>query len=274
MDEMYERSKEKPFEEEQLVEDEEEVAVVRESESQKDSENVDEPRENFLEVELDNEPSNRNLFVRDHAEEDDIRKIAETLTQRKKIPHIEVHYEQDTYPLFDTAPLDDDSDIDNYRQSVCRDTTMLQRTFADFMAYLRDFLENRYGKLQFTSQEILLDIRTLDLEVCEDNVYNTQIALGDIVTIFEILQGRSLENNENSIPTHLEMFISKRPRFVSRYNSLVELTESTATLQNIRPFSNDVCHPLVLDDDSESIAMQDAQDHGNDSDELLEILSE
>lgn len=245
------------------------VAIINEPDSQVNS----------LAVELDNgdgaDTERRKLFVRDPSEEEDIRKIAETLTQRKKAPYIEVHYEQETFPLFDRdSPLDDDSDIDNYKPSICEDTLMLQRTFADFMVYLRNFLETRYGKLQFTSQEILLDIQTLDLVVCEDNVYNTQIALGDIVTIFEILQGRSLENNEQSIPTHLRMFITKRPRFVSRYNSLVELTESSATLQNIRPFTNDVCHPLVVDDDVESIAMQDAKDNGNDSDELLEILSE
>ena len=54
-----------------------------------------------------------------------------------------------------------------------------------------------------------------------------------------------------------------------RYNALVELTESSATLKNIKPFSNDETHPLILDDNDQSahqntseVIVMDTEDDG------------
>lgn len=221
----------------------------------------------------------RRLFVQDPRDDDYLRTIAEGLVQRKENPYVEVRYERDVYPLFDDhSSLEHNVAIENYRQCVCKDPAMLQRSFSEFMAHLRSFLESRHGRLKFASQEILLSIVPLDLVVCEDNVYNSQISLADVVNIFEILQTRSREAEEREIPKHLDMEVSTRPRFVSRYNTLVELTEGKATLSNVRPFSNDESHPLVLDDDQPVKVINSKQNtstvDNNDSDELLEILSE
>ncbi|QLL33084.1 hypothetical protein HG536_0D06070 [Torulaspora globosa] len=228
------------------------------------------------------------------------RKAAEMLLKKEK-PCVTVSYETDLFLLFD---CDDQTGLPNVSSIICEKESDLHDSCSGLFASLRRFLEEFYGSLSFLSKELLLDIPCLDIVLCEDNIYNGQITFDDIATIFKILKERSERNMEHNIPRWLETRLTVRPRFVSRYNALVELTQTSATLGNIKPFTNDSSNPLVLDDTStpavavvETVTMDvDDEDEGgeedrmedrgqdrprshgeaseNESDELLEIVDE
>ena len=178
--------------------------------------------------------------------EEQAQEVAKQLL-REEAPKIVVKYRAEKFLLFFFTDKDNSSAAASY-PVICEDTDLLHAPCADVMARLRHFLENLYGKLEFATKEILLRIPVLDLEICEDNVFNSQVTIRDIQTIFHILRGRSLRANEADVPDYIEAEIGFRLRFVSRFNALVELTEGSATLANILPFSNSEDNPVVLDD--------------------------
>ncbi|QLQ80023.1 hypothetical protein HG537_0D00230 [Torulaspora globosa] len=218
------------------------------------------------------------------------RKAAEMLLKKEK-PCVTVSYETDVFLLFDCR---EQEELPNVASIICEKESDLCDSCSGLFASIRRFLEGFYGSLSFVSKELLLNIPCLDIVLCEDNVYNSQISFDDIATIFKILKERSERNMEQNIPRWLEIELTVRPRFVSRYNALVELTQTSATLGNIKPFTNDSSHPLVLDDtngavaetvtmdvdDEEEDSGQQDRPHshdiasGNESDELLEIVDE
>ncbi|CAI4062375.1 hypothetical protein SUVZ_07G0100 [Saccharomyces uvarum] len=177
----------------------------------------------------------------------DVRNAAETL-MKSKLPKVTVMYESATFLLFET----EDENESNH-PIICENSALYQRPMGEFMESIRQFMGSRYGRLTFATKELVLQMKSLDLTLFEDNVYNNHISFNDVYTIFKILKERSEADFETDIPTHLAIELTTRPRFVSRYNALVELTESSATLKNIKPFSNDETHPLILDDNDQSV---------------------
>lgn len=225
---------------------------------------------------------------------DDKAREAAELMLKTVPPCIYVLYEDDSFLLFE---CEQEGDHTATLPIICEDDVQLHASCNGMFTAVRRFLEKYYGSLPFISKELLLEIPCLDITLCEDNAYNNQITFEDIATIFKILKERSESNSEPNVPPHMEIRISVRPRFVSRYNALVELTQSSASLGNIRPFTNDKSHPVVLDDsnialessekpvtmnideeDAEKAAdtreTTDYKDAENDSDELLEIIDE
>lgn len=198
-----------------------------------------------------------------------IRNVAETL-MKSELPKVTVEYKDATFLLFTS---DDKNESNN--PIICENAALYQRPMGEFMESIRKFMGNRFGRLAFATKELVLQLKSLDLTLFEDNVYNNHISFSDVYTIFKILKERSESNFETDIPTHLAIELSTRPRFVSRYNALVELTESSATLKNIKPFSNDETHPLIVDDNdqythqntSEVIVMDIDDDVGEDSED-------
>ena len=194
------------------------------------------------------ESTNQNDLDHPHSRqflEEQAQEVAKQLL-REEAPKIVVKYRAEKFLLFFFTDKDNSSAA-SY-PVICEDTDLLHAPCADVMARLRHFLENLYGKLEFATKEILLKIPVLDLEICEDNVFNSQVTIRDIQTIFHILRDRSLRANETDVPDYIEAEIGFRLRFVSRFNALVELTEGSATLANILPFSNNEDNPVVLDD--------------------------
>ena len=181
----------------------------------------------------------------------EVRQAAESLL-KKQLPKVLVHYQDDKFLLFNYDDARDD-DEEAY-PIICENTKYNNGSCTELLASVRKFLETYYNRILFGSKEILFEIPALDLTLCEDNIYNNQITFSDIETIFRILRERSMANSEEDVPLCLEANISTRPRFVSRYNALVELTESTASLKNIKPFSNSENNPLVLDDNEPSVS--------------------
>lgn len=224
---------------------------------------------------------------------DERARAAAEMLLKKTPPCIYVSYEDDSFLLFDCG---DEGEQEASMPIICDDNVELHASCNGLFTAVRKFLEKYYGSLSFLSKELLFDIPCLDITLCEDNAYNNQITFEDIATIFRILKERSEANSEANVPAHMEIEISVRPRFVSRYNALVELTQSTASLGNIRPFTNDKSHPVVLDDSTTvglggkpvvmNIDEEDVEEaneehnqshHGgaeDDSDELLEIVDE
>ncbi|CAI4061739.1 hypothetical protein N7582_001945 [Saccharomyces uvarum] len=193
----------------------------------------------------------------------DVRNAAEALL-KSKLPKVTVMYENDTFLLFDT----EDENESNY-PIICENSALYQRPMGEFMESIRQFMGNRYGRLTFATKELVLQMKSLDLTLFEDNVYNNHISFNDVYSVFKILKERSESDFETGIPTHLAIELTTRSRFVSRYNALVELTESSATLKNIKPFSNDETHPLILDDNDQSahqntseVIVMDTEDDG------------
>lgn len=231
--------------------------------------------------------------------ESDIRQAAEMLLKQNS-PKVLVLHDDDSFFLFNHN--DDDNDEADVIPIICSDSKEIHSSCTELFASIRSFMEDFYGKLTFLSKEIMFEIPCLDIILCEDNVYNSQITFSDIATIFSILKERSESNSEENVPSCMEARITVRRRFVSRYNALVELTQNAATLRNIRPFTNDKGHPLVLDDNasfqvqqSDVIVMnideedeatgkerylrekelsQESKTIGDNSDELLEIIDE
>lgn len=217
----------------------------------------------------------------------EIRQAAETLL-KQKLPKVLVKYNDDQFLLFE---CDDKEQVSGVKTIICEGSKAFSHSCNELFSAIRHFLERFYGKIAFVSKELLLDLPCLDLTLCEDNVYNSQITFSDITTIFNVLKERSEHNSELNIPDCIMGAITIRPRFVSRYNTLVELTQSSATLSNIKPFKNDETHPLVLDDNMPISAQQkdslimnldedgEVGEDGterrlgeSDSDELLEIV--
>lgn len=214
-------------------------------------------------LEYDDEP------VEEQSSDAHIRNVAENL-MKSELPKVTVKYKDSTFLLFTSEEENESS-----QPIICENAALYQRPMGEFIESVRKFMGNRFGGLTFATKELVLQIKSLDLTLFEDNVYNNHISFSDVYTIFKILKERSESNFEADIPTHLTIELSTRPRFVSRYNALVELTESSATLKNIKPFSNDETHPLILDDNdqavhqhtSEVIVMDIDDDEGEDSED-------
>lgn len=210
-----------------------------------------------MEEDLLNYDSDNDMDVQEDENLSNIRQVANELLQ-KPVSKVVINYNSDRFLLFDYKKdknLNNRDDVDSNNADtsyhvICSDNQVNSQPSNVLMATIRQFLEGYYGKLKFTTKEIVLNIPSLDITLFEDNVYNNQVTFEDIQTIFRILKSRSEQNNEAHIPEFLTGNIELRTRFVARYNTLVELTESSATLQNIRPFSNDKSHPLILDDNT------------------------
>ncbi|CCF60358.1 hypothetical protein KAFR_0J02940 [Kazachstania africana CBS 2517] len=199
-------------------------------------------------------------FDEEAVDDDAIRDAASSLLM-EVTSKILVHYKDDSFLLFKYEK--EGSNEDEGYTVMLEDPKLSNTPCNTLMSQIRSFLERHYNKLMFNSKEILLDIPVLDITINEDNIYNNQISFADIQTIFKILKERSENNHEMELPECLEATITLKPRFVSRYNALVELTESSATLSNIKPFSNNEDNPVILDDTaSEVIVMElDENEH-------------
>lgn len=230
-----------------------------------DDNNIDQMEEDLLNYDSDNDMAEASSGE-DDEEDPNIRQVARNLLQ-KPANKVLITFENDAFLLFDYNDMEGNTAVDEDPTStypiICRNNDINNEPSNILMSSVRHFLESYYNKIKFATKEILINFPALDITLCEDNMYNNQISFEDIQTVFKILKSRSEESNEPNVPTCLVGNIELGPRFVSRYNTLVELTESTATLKNIRPFSNDESHPVLLDDlnaDSNEVVVMNIDD--------------
>lgn len=212
---------------------------------------VEETSEPDDEIETDDE----DMEVDDRAEEE-LRNAAKSLL-RKLPSRCVLKYESDTFLLFDYEDDAADTDIAEDDESlsscpiICSDASAAHESLAHLLPLVRKFLAQYYNGMPLGAKELVVDLPALDLTLYEDNMYNNQVTFSDIDMIFKTLQKRSRDVGEADVPRCLVGTVSTRPRFVARYNTLVELTEGNATLKNTVPFSNDEDNPVVLDDDDD-----------------------
>lgn len=200
--------------------------------------------------------------------EDKAREAASILLQ-KDSPTVIVNYQGTKFLLFNC-----NHSLDELSPIICDNANMIHQNCIELMKVVRVFFEKYYGHLVFMTKEIMFEIPCLDLTLSEDNLFNDKITFNDIETIFNILKERSQSRGEFSVPNYIEISVSLRPRFVSRYNYLVELTESDATFSNIQPYSNNETNPLVLDDEvTRPVEITDGDTNliviSNDEDEII-----
>jgi len=223
--------------------------------------------ENLVEESFDHESDEEML------DSEEIRDTAKIL-MRKLPSKFLLQYEEDTFLLFDYDESDETHENDNDSQNsypiICEDIDACHESFKSLLIIIRKFMQGYYTGVTLGAKEIVVSIPILDLIIYEDNMYNDQVTFNDLETIFQTLQKRSLENNEESIPKYLSGIITTRPRFVSRYNTLVELTEGTATLKNIKPFFNDEDNPVVLDDEYDELDKSNEEKGKNDQIAILD----
>ncbi|AAS53647.2 AFR276Cp [Eremothecium gossypii ATCC 10895] len=193
-------------------------------------------------------------------------------------PLITVSFKDTTFTLF---PLDNNTaggpQAASARGHMLADGGHMHKSFSELIAAIRAFLEREYGRLELATKELLLTFPDLDLCITEDNTYSKNISMNDIASIFNILRENSLERDEPNIPDHLHIVLTLCPRFVAKYNDLVELVDSHASFSHVRGFSNDRQHPLVIDGNEPvperySEVVLKSSPTEDDSDELLEII--
>ncbi|SCU95599.1 LADA_0G16446g1_1 [Lachancea dasiensis] len=182
----------------------------------------------------------------DIVSESEVNEAAKQLLNAKA-PQIKVNYKGDTFLLLGEYDGDNGQEWDK-KMLICEDTADLHRGCNVIFGRIRVFLQNLRGGLDLLSRELQMEFPDLDLRMEEDNMYNKDITINDIVSIFKILKDNSIKKCEPNVPTFLTINVSTKGRFVSRYNSLVELLSDNATFSTIRVFSNDQSHPVVLDD--------------------------
>ncbi|SCU86323.1 LAMI_0D01552g1_1 [Lachancea mirantina] len=164
-----------------------------------------------------------------------------------KPPQILIWYKGQPNLLF--REYDGDSgEVVSGQNVICDDASDIHRGCNTIFARVRLHLQREYGALELMSRELLLDFPALDLTMEEDNMYNKSITMNDVISIFKLLRDNSIKKCETNVPSFLEINVTTRPRFVARYNALVDLIGGEATFSHVKVYSNDKTHPVVVDD--------------------------
>ncbi|BAP73139.1 RMR1-like protein [Kluyveromyces marxianus] len=165
----------------------------------------------------------------------------------KDLPATTLEYNGIVYPMFA-------SDAEGSDQiCVVQDKSLIHTEFNIFMGSIRLFLQQKHGSLAFANKEILLEFPDLDLVCDEDNLYIKKMTMDDIISIFKVLRANSLEKSEENVPSALRAVVTLQPRFVSRYNDLVEVMDNNGSFAVARGFSNDESHPVFVDEGNQDI---------------------
>ncbi|GMM54253.1 Rmr1 protein [Maudiozyma humilis] len=214
---------------------------------------VDQSTENLVEEASDVMDTDDEDMEVDARDEEELRDAARSLL-RKLPSRCVLQFQSDTFLLFDYEDSEETEEEDESLSScpiICSDASAAHESLAQLLPQVRKYLTQYYNGLPLGAKELVVDLPALDLTLYEDNMYNNQVTFSDIDMIFKTLQKRSRVEGETGVPRYLVGKVSTRPRFVARYNSLVELTEGSATLKNTVPFSNDEDNPVVLDDEDD-----------------------
>ncbi|SCV04749.1 LAME_0H20934g1_1 [Lachancea meyersii CBS 8951] len=200
---------------------------------------------------LDNDDKNEDRdddedSIIDIVSESEVNEAAKQLLSAKS-PQIRVNYRDETFLLLGEYDGDNAGEWEASKV-ICKDSADLHRGCHVVFGRIRLFLQNIQRGLDLLSRELQMEFPDLDLVMEEDNMYNKDITINDVVSIFKILKDNSIKKCEADVPTSLTINVSTKPRFVSRYNSLVEMLSGDATFANIQVFSNDQSHPVLLDD--------------------------
>ncbi|SCU82849.1 LAFA_0D00386g1_1 [Lachancea sp. 'fantastica'] len=234
------------------------IVSVGDDNDNKERDSLNKPENQIYQADVENEGDGDgdNDSIIDIVSESEVNEAAKQLLSAKA-PQINVNYKNETFLLLGEYDGDNAGERDSSK-IICKDSADLHRGCHIIFGRLRLFLQNVNRPLDLLSRELKMEFPDLDLIMEEDNMYNKDITINDIVSIFKILKDNSIKKCEANVPTIITINVSTKPRFVSRYNSLVEMLTGDATFSNIRVFSNDESHPVVLDD-GEQIENKDTE---------------
>ncbi|CAI5757850.1 unnamed protein product [Candida verbasci] len=133
---------------------------------------------------------------------------------------IHLNYQNSTHPLFPTG---------SETSTIFDDISDIHISIEDLFATLRS------SRLDFDFQvcdEIVLSFPQLGkCKITEDNVYCKDLTISDFIDLFKRLC--KCTKDESKIPKSINLEISTQPRFITKFNSLVENLENNGGFESI-----------------------------------------
>lgn len=188
-------------------------------------------------------------------EEDDINvdssdASSSILMGTRSVPQVCIRYKKARYGLFSNVPVSKDSDSTLQHLSIRTEISF--EPINVIFKIIRESLQLYSPSTELSNSELSFNAVELDLELQEDNMYNKNITLQDIVSIYRSLRDNSSSINDEEESLVLTFDVTTRKRFLSRYNELVELVDNNGNLSHIFKFSNSSGNPVVLDDNDDN----------------------
>ncbi|KAK6876331.1 Reduced meiotic recombination protein 1 [Candida tropicalis] len=139
-------------------------------------------------------------------------------TNFQEIP-IYLNYFSYKFLLF---PYDEDPDT----HCIYENEDYLQKSIEEFFASLREDQQLNEVEPFLISEEIILTIPQFEnLKMTEDNLYCRDISIGDFVSLFRRLSDST--KNKTKIPKQLTFELTTQPRFITKYNALVDNSQDS-----------------------------------------------
>ena len=139
-------------------------------------------------------------------------------TNFQEIP-IYLNYFSYKFLLF---PYDEDPDT----HCIYENEDYLQKSIEEFFALLREDQQLNEVEPFLISEEIILTIPQFEnLKMTEDNLYCRDISIGDFVSLFRRLSDST--KNKTKIPKQLTFELTTQPRFITKYNALVDNSQDS-----------------------------------------------
>ncbi|XBW35593.1 hypothetical protein QEN19_001167 [Hanseniaspora menglaensis] len=216
-------------------------------------------RANASEVYKESDMGNRVVIDNSDSQEDisdDSSMVSSSmLLGTRSTPKIQINYKKEKYGLFSNVPVSFDSEATLQNLSIKPEISF--EPMSAIFKLIRESLQLYSPTTELANSELTITAVELDLELQEDNMYNKNITIQDIFSIFRSLSCNTPENKndktefgeENLI---LNFNVCSKKRFLNRYNELVELVDNNGNLNHVFKFSNNSGNPLVLDEDEES----------------------
>ncbi|GMM40757.1 hypothetical protein FOG51_00624 [Hanseniaspora uvarum] len=169
------------------------------------------------------------------------------LVGSRSVPKIMIKFKTGTFGMYSNVPVQQGSDA-----TLQHFTDKVEKSFENMdviFSMIKKSLLSYTPSSELANNEMMIEIKELDLVLEEDNKYNKNITLQDLCSIYRSLSDNTKKDEEDAGILTFE--IKTKKRFLNRYNELVELVDNRGNLMHIKKFSNDSGHPVVLDDDDD-----------------------
>ncbi|RCK67045.1 Reduced meiotic recombination protein 1 [Candida viswanathii] len=144
--------------------------------------------------------------------------VTTTAIDDHKIP-IYLTYSEHKFLLF---PFEREQDL----PYIFEDFDQCYKPIEDFFVDIRE--NHQFNEIEpiLVSEELILTIPQFEsLRMTEDNVYCRDISISDFVNLFKRLSDAT--KDKTKVPSHLTFELTTQPRFITKYNSLVDDSQDT-----------------------------------------------
>ncbi|RCK55019.1 Reduced meiotic recombination protein 1 [Candida viswanathii] len=159
-----------------------------------------------------------------------------------KIP-IYLTYSEHKFLLF---PFEQEQDL----PYIFEDIDQCYKPIEDFFVDIRE--NHQFNEIEpiLVSEELILTIPQFEsLRMTEDNVYCREIGISDFVNLFKRLSDAT--KDKTKIPSHLTFELTTQPRFITKYNALVDDSQDTTNGGFDQIDNNEEPELLEEDDDDD-----------------------